>query len=193
MFRGCWKEGADEVAILEEIKGVVSPQSLASLLEYFYVGKCNFKVDTPELEISKVIEFARLADMCGAQELESITATHLKETITNNVLPIKTSKPRTHPGDSNTHLLTSKHLQSVCLLPPNHPLRQVLVQALADNFIRSGKSAFWKDIESNPAFAVDLLREVRHILRSLTVKGAGCMYITDPFSGEMIPINGLRS
>lgn len=181
------------MAILEEINGVVSPQSLASLIEFFYVGKCNFKVDTPDLEVSKVIEFARLADMCGAQEVESITATHLKETITNNVLPIQTSKPRIRPANSNTHLITSKHLQSASLLPSNHPLRQVLVEALADNFIRSRRFPFWKDIESTPAFAVELLRELRHVLQSFSDRNAGYMYIVDPFSGRDMEIRGLCS
>jgi hypothetical protein len=94
-------------------------------------------------------------------------------------------------GHLNTLCLTTQHIVSAALLPKGHPVRGMLASAAVAGFLQEDKHKFVKEAEDVPEFAVDLLREVKTALKSLTIgkPGMGGKQNTnfkDPITGQMV-------
>ena len=72
MFEGPFREGEEQSTTLEEINGVVTPQSFQMLIQWVCLGRVVFRECAPDLAITMAIEFARLADMCRITGMESL-------------------------------------------------------------------------------------------------------------------------
>jgi hypothetical protein len=66
---------------LEEINGVVTPQSFEILVQWVCLGRVVFRECAPDVAITTAIEFARLADVCRITGMESLMAEHIKTII----------------------------------------------------------------------------------------------------------------
>ncbi|KAJ5611231.1 hypothetical protein N7510_007950 [Penicillium lagena] len=116
MFEGKFQEGEQQTAILEEVKDVVSVQSFEALLQWLYLGRVKFGVKDPDLQISAIIEFASLADMCSISGMESQMAQRIKEILCAN------PGPRTEWGQEMTiqtlivSRLGTSSRQLICLM-----------------------------------------------------------------------------
>jgi hypothetical protein len=100
MFEGEYKEGHRRTAVLEDIEGVVSVQSLEAFLQWLYLRKIKFKITGPEHQISAMIELARFADMCIVMEMEAQSARQLKKLLLANPYSALHNRPA-HPEHSS--------------------------------------------------------------------------------------------
>jgi hypothetical protein len=54
------------------------------LLQWLYIGRVVFGELSSEAAITAILEFVRLADMCGVSGIESLMATHITRLILAN-------------------------------------------------------------------------------------------------------------
>ncbi|RAL12834.1 uncharacterized protein BO97DRAFT_405120 [Aspergillus homomorphus CBS 101889] len=185
MFTGEFKEKQEQTAILEEVEGVVSAQSLEALLQWIYIRRVKFNVEVPEDQISAAIELARFADMCTVACLEFQMAQQIKEILKTNPHP----KPVTGKYvNRNTYCLTTEHIRSATFLPEGHAVRQVLAAASAEGFFRDKNHKFKEEVQAYPTFGADVLQEVRKALDTLNVVDYGAT-VEGSISGERVRIN----
>jgi len=81
MFEGNFKEGEEQLAVLEEEEDVVSARSFSMLVQWLVLGRVIFPIFpqlSPEENIASTIEFVRLADMCQVKGMENVMADHIK-------------------------------------------------------------------------------------------------------------------
>ena len=64
---------------LDEVDGIVTTRSFQMLLQWLYIGRVAFGELSSEEAITAILEFVRLADMCGVTGMESLMAAHIKE------------------------------------------------------------------------------------------------------------------
>ncbi|KAL3471172.1 hypothetical protein BJX99DRAFT_32439 [Aspergillus californicus] len=115
MFDGQFEEAQEQSTTLELISGVVSVRGFERFLQWLYSGGITFGNESLDDQISALIEFARLADMLGIDNMEPYLARLLKVIIQTN----ETSSTDA-PG---IIFLTYKHVKEVRHLPRGHPLR----------------------------------------------------------------------
>lgn len=126
-FEGSFKEGEEQSTALEEDDGVVSTQSFQMLAQWVILGRIEFGEFAPEEAISRAIEFARLADMCGVTGMESLIAEHIKAIILAYSGPsVDDRLINWRARDTNTHYLTSQDIASVIMPHEEHPGRGVI-------------------------------------------------------------------
>lgn len=180
MFQeGRWKEGREQKAILHEEEGILSVDSFEALVQWLYVRQIGLKSKTRRAEILAVIEFVRLADMCGIDGMDLI-AEHVRGII-QRINPTSTLQPpRRHRAVLNARFLS----ECASLLPPGHAVRRVFAQALASAYLKSQKLIFAGELEKYPSLSTDVFKEVIAAVKSLHVTDGreSCAYLTDPFS-----------
>ncbi|CEJ60720.1 hypothetical protein PMG11_09283 [Penicillium brasilianum] len=181
MFEGNFSEGQSQVAILEDVEGVVSEQSLEALIQWLYMGQVNFDPKDaldPGRQTSAIIEFVRLADMCAVTGMESQMTQRLEAILLANAAPVPWSKDYSGvPVDAYTQALSTDHIFSVECLPQGHPVRRVLAKNSVPGFLRSRKHKFASVMRDCPKFATDLLEEVGQALERLkAIKGHPCFW-----------------
>ncbi|OOQ83124.1 hypothetical protein PEBR_36593 [Penicillium brasilianum] len=126
MFEGNFSEGQSQVAILEDVEGVVNFDPKDAL--------------DPGRQISAIIEFVRLADMCAVTGMESQITQRLEAILLANAPPVPWSKDYSGvPVDAYTQALSTDHIFSVECLPQGHPVRRVLAKNSVPGFLRSRK------------------------------------------------------
>ncbi|RJE19205.1 hypothetical protein PHISCL_08461 [Aspergillus sclerotialis] len=205
MFGTRFSEGKGLSATMEEIEGVVSVESFESLLQWLYLGRVTFAPKDPSEEISAVIEFARLADMCDVTGMEETMAQHIKEIIIANPGPRDdweswergerghTVKWNDHDYldavdeayvDINTHCLTSEHINSATCLPTGHPVRHILAAAAVEGYLSFGNHKFRKLTHENLKFAADLLHVLQLTLKQIKMNVCHHQGPVDPIRGE---------
>lgn len=188
MFNGPFFEGQSQTAVLEDIEGVVSAQSLEALIQWLYMGQVKFHMkdlEDPRQQISAVIEFVRLADMCGVTGMETPMAEQIEKTLLAN----PASKVDWEPtADSNTHCVLAEHISSAEYLSMGHPVRRVLAKATIDGFLRSRKHKFAPETRSCPKFASDLLHEVEKVLETLQYMNDRVSF-RDPLTQDWLEFN----
>lgn len=170
IFDGKFSEIKKETAMLEDIEGVVSEQSLAAFIQWLYTRTVTFNVDfhkDPAGYVAAVIEFARLAEMLGVNGVGDQMAQRIKEIMLSK--PYPTPKPGTIGRANYRHIymVSSKHLLSLEHLPKRHPVRRMIAQASVDSFLRSTNYKFANGVHDCPKFATDLLVEVGEALNNL--------------------------
>jgi hypothetical protein len=168
MFDGKSSESKKETAMLEDIEGVVSEQSLAAFIQWLYTRTVTLNVDfhkDPAGYVAAVIEFARLAEMLGVNGVGDQMAQRIKEIMLSNPYPIP--KPGRRATYRHIYMVSSKHLLSPEHLPKRHPVRRMIAQASVDSFLRSTNYKFANGEHDCPKFATDLLVEVGEALNNL--------------------------
>jgi BTB/POZ domain len=176
-FQGSFQEGKEQSTTLNEVDGVVSQQSFELLVQWLYLGRVLLGNLTPKHAIAAVIEFVRIADMCGVTGMESIMAEQIKAIILANPAPSGSNL------DSNTYCIDSSHIISAASLPDGHTVRKVLAAAVAGAFFEDGNHKFKKEVKEVANFASDLLEAVRDILKSYRAQRPSAC-VTDPLSGK---------
>jgi len=187
MFKeGQFKEGAEQLATLEEIDGVVSTQSFEMLVQWVCIGRIVFKDLPPADAIALSIEFARLADMSDITGTESLMAEHIKGVILSDALLHKDSwGSRDH--NANNYSITTQHIESAALLPSGHPVRGVLAMAMVEGFFQFDNHRLQKQIQENSGFAVDILAAVKATSKTIT-RSEYHTHFKEPLSGVVFPL-----
>ena len=179
MFKGEFKEGQQQTAILEDIEGIVSVQSLEAFLQWLYLRRIKFKIMEPVHQISAMIELARFADMCVVTEMEAQVARQLKKLLLANPNPESTEGGI----NINTYCLTSQHVISATFLPQGHAVRRILAAATVEGYLRCENHRFAREAREYPTYGVDLLEEVGSTLKGFKFDHYKAIYL-DPLDGQ---------
>jgi hypothetical protein len=186
MFEGGFKEGQQLKAILDDIEGVVSVQSLEAFLQWLYLSKIAFDLNEPEKQISALIELARFADMCGITKLESHIAQYFKRILVTNPRP-RSVDPKPYTGGNakiiNTYCLTTQHIISATFLPQGHKVRRILAAAIVEQSLLCENDELFQETREYPAFGADLLEAIRKTLKGLKIGYSDLTY-QDPLDGS---------
>ena len=166
---------------MSEEDGVISTRSFQLLVQWLHLGRVIFGELAPEEAITATIEFVRIADIYGVTGMEALMAERIKGII----MAQRAVKNVFVDGHLNTRCLTAQHIVSAALLPKGHPVRSILASAAVTGFLQEDKHKFAKEAEDIPDFAVDLLREVKTALKSLTTGKQGTTF-KDPITGQML-------
>jgi hypothetical protein len=185
MFNGGFKEGKEDIAKLDEIEGVVSVRSFELLIQCIYTGRVIVEKTTLAEEIEAIVEFARLADFCQVEGMEKLLAERIKALIgTETDLTWNWDRS----PDNNTTYITSRAILSASFLPDAHAVRNILAAASVEGYLRSNEHKFHKEARSIHSFAVDLLKELKLTLGTLTGDRNIGVYFEDPISGESVSL-----
>jgi hypothetical protein len=183
-FDGEFQEARDKSMTLTEEEGIVTQRSFGMLVQWLYLGRLLINESTPTENITAIIEFVRLADMCDVTGMETLMAEHIKTIILTNPPPTPDAWDR--DPDTNTYCLEGQHITSASLLPDGHPVRKLLAIASVEGYIRRNKYKFSNEIQQAPTFAVDLLLEVKEALKTVDL-GERTVTFKEPFSGKTLP------
>lgn len=119
MFKCGFKEGEEQTANLELVDGVVSVRAFEILAQWLCIGrdvlkeytsrkstpgKATLKEYAPKESITALIEFSRLAGMCGIIGMEAQAAAHIRDVIRAGPAPLSRGI------EKNTHYNTSAHI-----------------------------------------------------------------------------------
>jgi hypothetical protein len=179
------QKGKSSQQPLEEDDGVVSTQSFQMLAQWVILGRIEFGEFAPEEAISRAIEFARLADMCGVTGMESLIAEPIKAIILAYSGPsVDDRLINWRARDTNTHYLTSQHIASVIMLHEEHPVRGVIAEVAVEGYLRQSSHKFQR---ATPEFSADLLRAVRATLDSVAYEGY-LITFKELISGERVKL-----
>ena len=162
------------------------------LVQWLYLGRVIFGELAPEEAITATIEFVRITDMCQVTGMEALMAERIKGIIMAQ-RAVKGVTGVFVDRHLNTLCLTTQHIVSAALLPKGHPVRGMLASAAVTGFLQEDEHKFVKEAEDVPEFAVDLLREVKTALKSLTIGKTGPIgkpspIFKDHFTGQMVQL-----
>lgn len=185
MFKGDFKEGVEQTAVLELIDGVVSVRAFENLAQWLCTGRVTFKEPTPEESISAAIELSHFVDMCGIVGTENLVADHIRDIIRAGPVEFSWTFPR-EPG-TNTQYITSEHIISASQLPLDHAVREILATAVVEEYIQRDSHKFAEECHNLPGFSADLLEAAKKTL--LTVRSSrGTVDFKEPLSEKMMPL-----
>ena len=189
MFNGNFKEGETQETILTETYGIVSNSSLQSLIQYLYRGKVAFTLQlSSKDELWKAIEFARFGDMIGIHGISVDMASHIKSVICNSTItPFSTDLPTNVKSKAGIlcKYVTSGHIVAAMELPPRNAVRDMIVAATVEGYMRCKQFKFRADAEEVPAYAADLLRAVRVALTTAIGSETSALF-TDPVTETIV-------
>jgi hypothetical protein len=180
MFDGGFKEGKEDIAKLDELEGTVSVRSFELLIQWIYTGRVIVETTILAEEIEAMVEFARLADFCQVEGMEKLAAERIKALIGTETDDLDLGWVRS--PDNNTKSITSRAILWASFLPDDHAVRNMLAAASVQGYLRSNEHKFHKETRSIHNFAVDLLKEVKLTLGTLT-GDRSVVYFEDPISG----------
>ncbi|KAJ5915518.1 hypothetical protein N7466_011451 [Penicillium verhagenii] len=190
MFEGKFKEGVQQTAILEEVEGIVSVQSLEAFLQWIYLGKFKFDLNQLEHHITATIELARFADMCNVSEMATQIGQYLKDILVANPCLEHAYGFSGFPVD--TCCLTSQHIISATFLPQGHVIRRILAAVSSNDYLLCENHKFAEVAREYPNYGFDLLQEVGLALKGLRLENRYAIH-KDPITGETRSIHGFRS
>jgi energy-converting hydrogenase A subunit M len=187
MFKSEFSEGQTQTVDMEEIKDVVSSQSLASLIQLLYHRRVRFSSTNPGEKLTAAIELARLADMCDIKQLEDEIANLIEKILVATPKPDSTS----YKFDMNSYWITGKHVNSAAFLPKGHAVRRILAAASVEGYLKKKEYKFVRVARDHASFGADLLEEVRQTLSSLKVVRNNLLGATveDPITGQNFYLN----
>jgi len=197
LFEGGFKEGVEQSVDLmevgDEVGEFITVRSLELLIQWLHIGRVVVGKISPRGEIDAIVEFVRLADMCGVTGMENTMAERIKTLILANPPPIdfETSYFKNRDPNTNTFCITSQAVRSASLLPnDNHPVRAIFAMAAVEGYLRSDKHKFLKETRDVPNFAFDVLKAVKLTLLTLRLPphGEGGVDFTEPISGMTLKI-----
>ncbi|CZR67954.1 uncharacterized protein PAC_17853 [Phialocephala subalpina] len=177
-FEGNFKEGRDHSTTLEEVDGVVTTRSFQMLLQWLYIGRVVFGELSSSEAITAILEFVRLADMCGVNGMESGMAKHITRLILTDDIVLAFRH-----GDAQTWCFKPQHVTSAASLPKGHPVRDTLAAAAVKGYFQFHDSRFVDKAEEYPDFSVDVLIAMKATIRSLTCRKSSATF-KDPLSGD---------
>ncbi|KAJ5485252.1 hypothetical protein N7539_005240 [Penicillium diatomitis] len=184
MFSGGFLESEKDEVLLEEIDGVVSEASVATLIFWFYKDEIKLTLGTCESErtsrttlyISAAIEVARLADMYGVTGFEEPLAESIRQSLCSSF----------EWGDTGLENIYDQDLASSENLPAGHPVRRALAKTFVASLMRScDYRNFASDqLTAYPNLAVEIIRETIKALDTLETpkRGFTRFTITDPIN-----------
>jgi hypothetical protein len=185
MFNGAFKEGKEDIAKLDELEGVVSVRSFELLIQCIYTGRVIVEKTTLAEEIEAIVEFARLADFCQVEGMEKLLAERIKALIgTNTDLTWNWNRS----PDNNMKYITYRAILWASFLPDDHAVRNTLAAASVEGYLLSNEHKFHKETRSIHNFAVDLLKEVKLTLGTLTGDRNNGVYFKDLISGGSVSL-----
>jgi hypothetical protein len=144
-FEGNFQEAQNQTLSLTEMDDVVSIQGFEMLIQWPYIGQICFEppilirsIVEKQKAITSIVEFHRIADMCGvtgmefdmAYQISCIITSILPDDLTNGAL-----------GDEMNPLVTPHHTRAARLLPNHHPVRELVVNEAIEEYIRSDGQA----------------------------------------------------
>lgn len=153
--KGFSEKGATSVT-LEPIDGVVSERSLEALFQWLYTRRVYIDISDKVLRVSAIIEFARLADICGVTGMEEELAGVI-ETLVDGQVDIIDEETDALAASKYTECLVNAHIASAAKLPTGHAVRCLLTRAAADEFLGTLSPVLAKGI---PELAADLLEQI---------------------------------
>ncbi|KAF7713826.1 Uncharacterized protein PECH_000817 [Penicillium ucsense] len=186
MFSGGFLESEKDEVLLEEIDGVVSEASVATLIFWIYKDEVKLTLDTCESErtsrttryISAALEVARLADMYGVTGFEESLAESIRQSLCSS----------SEWGDTGLENITEQHMASSENLPAGHPVRRALAKTFVASLLRScDYRTFASDqLTAYPNLAAEIIRETIKALDTLEPPKRGFTWftITDPIKLE---------
>jgi hypothetical protein len=185
MFNGGFKEGKEDIVKLDELEGVVSVRSFELLIQCIYIGRVIVEKTTLAEEIEAIVEFARLADFCQVESMEKLLAERIKALIGTKTDLTKYWNPS---PDNNTKYITSRAILWASFLPDDHAVRNTLAAASVEGYLLSNEHKFHKETRSIHNFAVDLPKEVKRTLGTLTGDRNTGVFFKDPISGGSVSL-----
>jgi hypothetical protein len=141
-FDGSFREGQSQVLSLTEMNGVISTQSFEMLIQWLYLGQiCFGNLSGPKIgrqKITCIMEFLRMADMCGVTGMEAAMADQIRSIIMNTPLEFRSDPP------NNGHMphITPQHTRTALFLPSHHPVRHLVVNEAIEEYIRTDRRGF---------------------------------------------------
>ena len=178
MFEGRFKQGQQQTAILEDVEGVVSVQSLEAFLQSLYLDRVKFDLNEPEHHIAAAIELARFADMCNITGMESQICRYLRDILIANPCP-------KYDGEVTVdiYFVTSEHIISATFLPQGHAVRRILAAATVDGYLFSENHKFAQEAREYPTYGVVLFQEVGLALKGVKFEQYKAID-KDPLTGD---------
>ncbi|CAG8038244.1 unnamed protein product [Penicillium salamii] len=195
MFEGNFQESQIRTVEIEEMKDVVSVQSVEAFIMWLYLRTVRFDVPKGTEEcISAPLELARLADMYKIIKLEEDVAQYIKKKVYQpcvSQLPLEDQPHQLQRGphllvlppvrvvramwvdyravwlDYNVLRISSEHIISATALPYGHPVRKLMASASIRDYLVDNTDKFSKLIEAHPSFGADILQQVRPALIQL--------------------------
>lgn len=150
----------------------------------FTPGKTTLKESAPEESIAAVIEFSRLADMCGIIGIEAQAAAHIRDIIRTSPTPVSMSKSL----EKNTRYITSAHIVSAAHLPRGHAVRRVLAMASVEGYLQLQHHKFSEEAQGVASFSADLLIAVRETIRSIRIHPSIYIEFEEPISEKALQL-----
>ncbi|CAG8882622.1 unnamed protein product [Penicillium salamii] len=171
MFEGNFQESQIRTVEIEEMKDVVSVQSVEAFIMWLYLRTVRFDVPKGTEEcISAPLELARLADMYKIIKLEEDVAQYIKKkSISRAFLNclLKTSLTSFKEGPIYSYYHQSVWSAPSTALPYGHPVRKLMASASIRDYLVDNTDKFSKLIEAHPSFGADILQQVRPALIQL--------------------------
>ena len=116
-FKDLFKEGGDSIVLpLED--GVVSLRSFQMLLQCMFTSNIVLHTEDDSVLLDSILEFVRLVDKCGILSVASKIADIIIKSIS-----IEGYLPR--------------HIKQASFLPKENPVRQIFVEAVFEDCVRS--------------------------------------------------------
>ncbi|KAG4425810.1 hypothetical protein IFR04_001017 [Cadophora malorum] len=177
-FANSFKEGRAQSTTMEEVDGVVTTRSFQMLTQWLYKGRIVFGELSSLETITAILEFVRLADMCGISGVESPMAAH----ITRLILVGDFDRALQH-SDSEPWCFQVQHVTSAAALPKGHLVRSTLAAAAVKAYFHFQDRRFVDKAEEFPDFAVDVLVAMKATFNSFALhkRSVTCK---DPISGD---------
>jgi hypothetical protein len=189
MFEGKFREGEEQSAVLTEMEGVVSVRSFETLLQYLFLGNVTPNSDLMPEEIDHIIEFMRLADMCGVTGMEEVMAKRLKTIIITYSAYYNQDSGwglrRGPEDDDKQSIINISHINAASGLPSGNLLRSVLADTAIHDLFQGTKTKFWEQVcQEVPSFALDLMKATQKTMSTVHTVCREPSYFTDPIDQQ---------
>jgi hypothetical protein len=144
-FEGNLQEAQNQTLSLTEMDDVFSTKVFETLIQWLYIGQICFEppilirlIVEKQKAITSIVEFLRIADMCGVNGME-LDMAHQISCIITSILPDDLTNGAL--GDEMNPLVTPHHTGVTLLLPDHHPVRELVVNEAIEEYIRSDGQA----------------------------------------------------
>ncbi|KAL4885700.1 hypothetical protein BJY04DRAFT_213908 [Aspergillus karnatakaensis] len=137
-------------AELEEVDGIVSTRTFEMLLQWLYFGHITLVEEPLADQLTVALEFTRFANMLGIKEVVA----HMFGQIKVRGVELEDSTSKQEEQAYSQHI-TAKHIYAATRLPKGHPVRRLVIQAVAEGyvvtFVNCEKFKFYAEIRGAEA------------------------------------------
>lgn len=127
-----------------------------------YTGRVVLGELSSSEAITAIMEFVRLADMCGISGVEYSTEKHITKLILENSLNIAHKR-----CNAETWCFQVQHVASAAALTRGHLVRNTLAAAAAKGYVHFKDKRFVDKAEEYPDFSVDVFVAMKAASRAL--------------------------